>query len=154
MNENDNFIVEFKEADKMLQFIFLKREYPNGSDKWDKDIISSEINFSTASVKGKFGASIWSSELYELIVLIEEIQKNTGEVFDKEFSFMEEAVKFKFSLSATGHIETDVTVCASHVDNITATFKLYLDQSYLPNILSSLEKVLIKFPPQTHNSNS
>lgn len=146
-----NFImnkVELKEGGKTLQLIFLKRLYLNENDEWDKDIIKSEINFITPSLEGKIGANIWSSELSAFKDLLKKIQSRTGDSLNEEFRFMEEAITFKISLTSIGGVEINVRVNTNHVENEYTQFAINLDQSYLPNIIESVEKVLEEFPIQ------
>ena len=153
--KHNNSFVEFKEGGKTLQLIFIKRLYSYESEGWDKDIILAEVRFTTPSMEGGFSANIWSTELNALKNLLQKIISQIGKSKSEEkFEFMEEAVKLNISLSATGQIETEVTVCSNTSENELAKFTLYLDQSYLPSIIESLEGVLIEFPIQVNDSNS
>lgn len=142
----DSYTIEIKGGASMLQIVLLERLYPNASDKSDKDIISAEVRFSTGHMHGKCSANIWSAELEALKNLFIKLQTNVGEALNEEFEFMEEAVKFNISTSKTGQIDTEVTVCPNPAVIEYAKFILDLDQSYLPNIINTLEEALVKFP--------
>lgn len=146
--------LEFSSDGKTLQVAFNRRLYPNASDASDKDIISSEIKFDAGSIKGHFDAAIWSSELYALKLLLEEIKENTGKSMERSFDFTEEEIKLSFALSLTGKVETAITLIANHAENITATFTLLLELNDLLAVITSLDTVLEKFPVQSRDSNN
>ena len=98
-SESNAGSVEFKEGGKFLSLVFLKREYPNEADPCDRDIIVTEIRFSTNSLYGSFLTSIWSSELYSLTEFFKKVVNSVGKPQTKDFELTEHAVTFNVSLS-------------------------------------------------------
>lgn len=99
-------------------------------------------------MKGSFNTNIWSHELEVFKNCFKEIETKIGKVFNKEFEFMEEPVKLNIITSKTGQIGMEVTVCPNPSENEYAMFTIELDQSYLPEIINSLEIALKRFPVQ------
>ncbi len=120
------------------------RQFPESDDYWDSnwlDVIARcTVNFSVVQAAGSI---LHLSELHALMVECKQIYDAlSGEA---RLKCMEPNIGLKIKMENTGYCELTVSITPDHLYQ-EHSFIFDLDQSYLPPLLKSLERILDSYP--------
>jgi len=131
-----------------LSSAVLGRRYPNATNAWDAGWLDVKVSLRIARYSGVFEGSIkaillpsellaWRNQLAELY------QSLNGTA---NFSTLEGWLEIKCVGDGRGHIDIACRVTNEPGIGDLLTFRLWIDQTYLPAILCSIDQVLSIYP--------
>lgn len=122
------------------------RSHPHAIDYWDGNWLDAKVNLSAGGFSGTLYGQVRTTELVafqkELLTLYETLSGTA------EFSTIENWIFIRAIGNGRGHLLWDCMVSdqvGGAYGNIL-NFKLQLDQTFIPDILRSLEQIAVAFP--------
>lgn len=129
------------------EFILLdviNRSYPSASDFYDGNWLNAKAVVKVGSFTGAVNGQLRADELASFQVKLMELYKSLSG--SAKFLTLAGWLSFEVIGDGTGHFSCVGEVTDGFVQGNTLNFKLDLDQTFLPEILNSLEKVADAFP--------
>jgi hypothetical protein len=120
------------------------RQFPGDSDYWDGNwlIVRAQMRASGALVEVE-GPIL---HIPELAGFRDQLRKlNETLAGTAELEPIEPELHLTMTVQSLGHIAVRLSITPDHL-NQTHTFEFGVDQSYLPSVLSSLDRVLSDYP--------
>ena len=127
-----------------VRFWIHGRQFPDATDFWDGNWVKATVACEAE------GAIVWVSgpilHLSELKTWADDCQKMNETLLGRaELKCMEPNLAIELSLNQTGQMQMNVFITADHLSQ-THQFEFSLDQSYLPDLIRGVRKVLEGFP--------
>jgi hypothetical protein len=120
------------------------RQFPGNSDYWDANwlIVRAEMRASGAIVEVE-GPILHIPEIVRFrdeLSSLNETLSGSAQLLP-----MEPELRLTLTAQSLGHVSVDLSITPDHL-NQTHTFEFGTDQSYLPMLLNSLDRLLSEFP--------
>jgi hypothetical protein len=127
-----------------LQIWVQGRRFPASNDSWDGNWLNIVAQCSANR------AEVWVEgpiiHLRELVSWAEACKKMSLELSgEANFDSLEPALSIKLSMARLGHIDLEVQITPDHLTQ-HHLFRFEIDQSYLPDLIQALHRILENFP--------
>ncbi len=129
------------------EFILLdviNRSYPSANDFYDGNWLNAKTVVKVGCFTGAVNGQLRADELASFQVELTELYKSLSG--SAKLLTLEGWLSFEIIGDGRGHFSCTGEVTDEFVQGNTLNFKLDLDQTFLPEILNSLEKVASAFP--------
>jgi hypothetical protein len=129
------------------EFILLdviNRSHPNANDYYDGNWLNAKAVVKVGCFTGVINGQLRSIELASFQAELAKLYKSLSG--SAKFSTLEGWLSFEITGDGKGHFSCNGELTDNFVQGNTLNFRLDLDQTFLPEILKSLEKVASAFP--------
>lgn len=118
---------------------------PEGADYWDANWleVAAEVDLPGQARVRATGPFLMTSELAGFLTELRCMNETLTGTAD--LHPLEPNLRVRLKCGSTGEILTEIELTPDHLTQ-THTFKLQLDQTYLPGIIRQLETILERFP--------
>ncbi|GAB2775466.1 WapI family immunity protein [Salinimicrobium soli] len=144
MTQKEIIFFELKEGGDFLRIEVIRLAHPHAKDDWDHRWVKSNVSLKAGGFSGQFACDLMISDFQifkeQLSALYE---KMDGIAI---FSTVEEQIDIKIKGDGLGHFEAQCKVMDSPGTGNSLDFELEFDQTFIPQIVNQLEKVIQTFP--------
>ena len=135
---------EIKESGDFIGIDVLGFEYATTENDWDRRWLQTKISLKAGAFSGSYRASMINSEFVILYNEFSNLYDNLhGEI---NFKCVEHHLKLEIKGDGIGHFHTKVVSNDNSYNGAELTFYLDFDQTFLPEILNSLERIIKIYP--------
>ncbi|MGV3546071.1 MAG: WapI family immunity protein [Pedobacter sp.] len=118
--------------------------HPNAELDWDKNWVKVFVEVKAGAFSGEFDADLMTTDFASFRNELEELySKLTGTA---TFSTLEDQVNIKVIGDGIGHLKAECYVMDSPGLGSILQFEIDFDQTYIPNVIRQIEKIINRFP--------
>jgi hypothetical protein len=122
----------------------LNRKYPEFDDYWDGNWLNSTINIIIPGYRVLFPADIRADDIHRFYNQLKELNKSLKGT--AVFENIEGIIELKAAINKLGRIEWQGKTTFPVGTGATLEFQFRSNQSYLPSLISQIEKIAICYP--------
>jgi hypothetical protein len=127
-----------------ILFDVIERSHPNATDFWDGNWLNVKVRLTVGGFGGMFNGQLRANELESFYVELVKLYKSlSGKA---SLSTMERWLLLEINGDGKGHLTLNGDIMDEPGVGNILKFKLELDQTFIPEVLSVLEKVTKAFP--------
>ncbi|WP_203364726.1 hypothetical protein [Bacillus sp. REN10] len=131
-------------AETNIEIDVLHRNYPNSSDYWDRNWVSSKLKIEIPGYTVSFVADLRTDELSDFVNKLKIMNKNMkGKAI---LNNLDGYLEIEGEMNKLGQIIWTAETCYPAGYGAVLNFEFVSDQSYLETIIKELDDVLVAFP--------
>ena len=135
---------EIKDSGDFIRIDVLGLENASAEDGWDKNWLKAKISVKAGAFTGSYRASMINSEFFTLYNEFSKLYDYLhGEI---NFECLEDHLKLEIKGDGIGHFHTKVVSKDNGYNGAELTYYLDFDQTFLPEIIQSLERIVKSYP--------
>jgi hypothetical protein len=135
---------EIKDSGNFIHIDVLGLEHTSAENEWDRRWLQTKISVKAGAFIGSYKASLINDDFVTLYKEFSKLYDNLhGEI---NFECLEDHLKIEIKSDGIGHFNTKVVSKDNCSNGAELTFYLYFDQTFLPEIIRSLERIIKNYP--------
>ncbi|MBY0222606.1 hypothetical protein ABZ756_02820 [Mammaliicoccus sciuri] len=128
----------------VLEIDVLARMYPNSSDYWDGNWLSSNLKIEIPGYTVDFSASLRADEIRDFLNDVKLMHRNlSGKA---KLTSLEDYIHLEGEMDKRGHIDWSGETCYPAGSGAVLTFEFVSNQSYLEEVIKELEDITYVYP--------
>jgi hypothetical protein len=127
-----------------MEISLLRRSYPDSTDYWDGNWVSSEINISIPGISVSVPFELRTDELIGFLDSLTKVKNGSGNEF--EMRTLEDGLYIKGEVELTGSIIWHCRITYPIGDGANLNFRFNSDLNQMESLIQQLKKELITYP--------
>lgn len=142
--DEETVFFEISGNGNFVKINLLGLSHPNAELDWDKNWVKGFVEVKAGAFSGGFDADFMTTDFANFRSELEELyNKLTGTA---TFSTLEDQVNIKIVGDGIGHLIAECYVMDIAGLGSKLQFEVDFDQTYIPNVIRELEKIISRFP--------